>query len=386
MNRRTFLASTLGLGLSSLAAGCQRPWSGDSGLAILAGSVPGQLVQAFQRQPQPSQASALSVVEKDSLIELYRLLQTWHGQTKEDPANPSTAGNPAPKTAQWVTQADTWLAPAIQQGLIQPIATEALDRWPQLPEPWPSLVRRNAQGKVDDGGNVWGIPYRWTPLAILYDQRSLAARANPVQGWNDLQRPEWNQRLMLPDDERLVIGLALKALGASANVSDPAAIAGIEDFLAQLHRQVRWYNATHTLKALVIGDAAAAVGWLDDLRPIAQRYRHLHLVIPAEGTLASADLWVRPSVAPEPGPLAVDWLNFCLSETFTEQMAIYGQGLTPWHWGAAAADLPPTFQTAAGMLADTTGLANSEFLLPLDPAAQSQFTDLWQRLRTSGIG
>ncbi|MFH7243582.1 MAG: extracellular solute-binding protein [Spirulina sp.] len=387
MNRRIFLASTLGLTLSSLAAGCQRPWSGDLGIAALAESVPGQLVQAFQRQAQQAQAGQVSVVAKDSLIDLYRLLQTWHQQAeKSSEEGASDSQNTASRTAQWVTQADTWLAPAIQQRLLQPIPTDALDRWPQLPEPWPALVRRNAQGQADSGGDVWGIPYRWTPLAILYDQRSLGATADPIQGWDDLRRPEWNQRLMLPDDERLVIGLALKALGTSANASDLAAVSGLEDFLAQLHRQVRWYNATHTLKALVIGDAAATVGWLDALLPIAQRYRHLRLVIPDEGTLASADLWVRPSVAPDPSPLAMDWLNFCLSETFTEQMAIYGPGLTPWHWGAAAADLPPTFQPAAGLLERTTGLANSEFLLPLDPSAQAQFTDLWRRLRTGAMG
>ncbi len=386
MNRRTFLASTVGLTLSSLAAGCQRPWSGDLGIAVLADSVPGQLVQAFQRQVQQAQAGQVSVVAKDSLLELYQLLQTWQQQAKKaSEGDAAAASNKTARTAQWVTQADPWLTPAIQQGLIQPIPTASLDRWPQLPEPWTALVRRNAQGQADGSGEVWGIPYRWTPLAMLYDQRSLGTNAAPIQGWDDLRRPEWNQRLMLPDDERLVIGLALKALGASANAPNPSAVPGVEDFLAQLHRQVRWYNATHTLKALIIGDATAIVGWLDALLPIAKRYRHLRLVIPAEGTLASADLWVRPSVAPDPSALALDWLNFCLSETFTEQMAIYGQGLTPWHWGAAA-DLPPTFQPAAGLLESTTGLANSEFLLPLDPAGQAQFTDLWRRLRTGLIG
>ena len=385
MNRRNFLVSTLGLILTSLAASCQRLGVGDLNLALLAGSVPGQLVQAFQRG-HASQSGQVSVVAKDSLLELYRLLQTWHGQTQADGADstatPSTPPRTAPRTAQWVTQADTWLAPAIQQGLIQPIATDALERWPQLPDPWPALVRRNAQGFADPSGEVWGIPYRWTSLAILYDQRTLGAKADPVRGWADLRRPEWNQRLMLPDDERLVIGLALKALGASANAADLAAIPDLEDFLTQLHRQVRWYDSTHSLKALVVGDAAVTVGWVDALLPIAKRYRHLNLVIPAEGTLASADLWVQPSAVPESSSLATDWLNFSLSDAFTEQMAIYGQGLTPWLWGAAVADLPPAFQPEAGLLGDITGLTQGEFLRPLPAAAQAQYTTLWQRIRT----
>lgn len=373
MNRRNFLASTLGLTLTSLAAGCQRFGSGDLGLAILAGSVPGQIVQAFQ-QTQTAPAGRVSVVAKDSLLDLYRLLQTWQGLTQANAA--------PPQPAQWVTQADTWLAPAIQQGLIQPLATEALSRWPQLPDPWPTLVRRNAQGFVDQAGAVWGIPYRWTPLAILYDQRRLGGDADAVKGWADLLRPEWSQRLMLPDNERLVIGLALKALKASANASNLTAIAEVEPFLTQLHRQVRWYSATHSLKALLVGDATAVVGWLDALLPVARRYRHLNLVVPAAGTLAIADLWVQPSTAPEPSPMATDWLNFCLSDPFTAQMSIYGAGLTPWHWGAATVDLPPALQPGAGLLDDSTGLARGEFLWPLPPTVQAQYTDLWRRIRS----
>ncbi|QQE64081.1 hypothetical protein GFS31_07540 [Leptolyngbya sp. BL0902] len=378
MHRRTFLASTVGVTLASLAAGCQRWPSGSLVLATLTGSVPGQLVQAFQRQIQSSSGDQVSVVARDSLLELYGLLQTWHGTTQANPA-PSTA---PPIAAQWVTQADTWLAPAIQQELIQPITTDTLERWPQLPDTWPALVRRNAQGLPDAAGEVWGIPYRWTPLAILYDRRTLGARVAPVQGWADLLRPEWNQRLMLPNDERLVIGLALKALNLSANTLDLATIPELDAFLTQLHRQVRWYNATQSLKALIIGDAAAIVGWLDALLPVAQRYRHLTLAIPTEGTLASADLWVQPSAAPAPSPLAIDWLNFCLSDSFTEQMAIYSQGLTPWHWKAASSELPPAFQSAADLIRSLDGLAQSEFLSPLPNDAQAQYADLWQRLRT----
>ncbi|MEB3288443.1 MAG: extracellular solute-binding protein [Leptolyngbya sp.] len=378
MNRRIFLARTLGLTLTSLAAGCQRLSRGDLGLAMLAGSVPGQAVQAFQRS-QPAPSGQVSVVAKDSLLELYRLLQDWQTQVAASP----TAPKAAPKVAQWVTQADTWLAPAIQQGLIQPISLETLDRWPQIPGAWPALVRRNAQGFADETGETWALPYRWTPLAILYDHRTLGSEADPMQRWADLLRPAWQQRLMLPDDERIVIGLALKAFNASANTPDLAAVLDLEDFLTQLHRQVRGYNATHSLKALIMGDATAVVGWLDDLLPVAQRYRHLSLMVPAEGTLASADLWVRPRGAPPLDDLATAWLNFCLSATFVEQLGIFGPGLSPWHWGAAPADLPPAFQPAAGLLPSTTGLENSEFLLPLPPASQAQYRQLWQRLRTT---
>jgi putative spermidine/putrescine transport system substrate-binding protein len=376
MNRRTFLASTVGLGLAALAAGCQTAVSGDLTLALLAGSVPVQLIQAFQRQQ--AEIGRVAVLTKDSLLQLYALLQTWQAQS-----NPETEDTPAAATrpmADWVTQADYWLASAIQQELIQPIDPASLERWAQLPTVWPQLVRRDRQGGVDPNGSVWGIPYRWTGLAILYDSQQL--KGSPIQSWNDLLQPALAQRLLLPDHPRLVLGLGLKALNASANQEDPAAVAGLADFLTQLHGQVRWYSSEHTLKTLVVGDAVAMVGWLDTMLPVLNQYRNLRVAIPNDGTLASADLWVQPSGAPPATPLATDWLNFCLEEDFATQMAIYTQGLSPWLWGAGADQVPDLLQPQAALFTQAEVLERSEFLYPLSPTAQANYDALWQRMRT----
>jgi putative spermidine/putrescine transport system substrate-binding protein len=374
MNRRTFLASTVGVSLAALAAGCQPAVSGDLILALLAGSVPVQLIQAFQRQQ--AEVGKVGVVAKDSLLALYTLLQSWHKQAAETEA----AGSSTPQrtVANWVTQADYWLTSAIQQGLIQPIDTQSVERWLQLPAVWPQLVTRNDQGLIDETGHVWGIPYRWTVLAILYDARRFKGS---LQTWNDLLQPALTRQVLLPDHPRLVLGLALKALGASANHEDPASVAGLEDFLTKFQAQVRWYNSQHTLKSLIIGDATAIVGWLDAILPVAAQYRNLRLAIPPEGTLASADLWVTPSRAEASTQLATDWLNFCLTDEFKTQMAIYTQGLSPWLWGASADQLPDGLQAQEALFKSSTLLPQSEFVLPLRSSTQAKYDALWQQLR-----
>lgn len=402
MNRRTFLASTLGLSLSAWLAGCQARLSGELVLAMLQQSVPPQLLRVFQRQM--ADQGRMAVVVKNSLADIFALLQDWQRRALQAPESPEAerpqanadvptteaqtpeaqAGNGSaqidPTQARWVTQTDFWLAAAIQQELIQPIATESLDRWEQLPGVWPQLVRRDRQGFPADAGPVWGIPYRWTALAILYDRDRLP---QGIQGWNDLLQPDLTQRLLLPDHPRLVLGLGLKALGTSANQLAPDMVPGLEDFLAQLHRQVRWYNSEHTFKALITGGAIAVVGWLDAMLPLARRYRNLAIAIPAEGTLTSADLWVQPSHSPPDSPLANQWLNFCLSDDFSEQLAIYGQGLSPWRWAMAANAIPEPLQTQADLFTDPDLLARSDFLMPLPAEAQAQYDALWQRMRLS---
>ncbi len=378
MNRRTFLAGTVGVSLAALAAGCQPVVTGDLSLALLAGSVPVQLIQAFQRQQ--AEAGKVGVLAKDSLLALYSLLQSWH-QKDQDTSNTSGSQRQESGVANWVTQADYWLASAIQQGLIQPIETAAVERWSQLPPLWPQLVTRDEQGQLNETGKVWAMPYRWTVLAILYDAGRFKGS---LETWNDLLQPALARQLLLPDHPRLVLGLALKALGASANHEDPTAVAGLEDFLTQLQGQVRWYNSEHTLKSLIIGNATAVVGWLDAMLPVAEQYRHLRIAVPTQGTLASADLWVKPSRAQAPDPLATDWLNFCLSDDFTHQMAVYSGGLSPWLWGTAAEQLPDGLQAQKAIFESPTVLEQSEFLLPLTSTAQARYDDLWQQLRTAG--
>ncbi|HIK43405.1 MAG TPA: extracellular solute-binding protein [Leptolyngbyaceae cyanobacterium M65_K2018_010] len=373
MHRRTFLTSSLGISLAALGAGCQRTPTGDLTLALLAGSVPVQLIQTFQRQQ--ADLGQVAIMAKDSLLQLYTLLQTWHTPAAAAAATPTAI-------AHWVTQADYWLAPIIQQGLIQPIQTDDLERWSQLPGVWPPLVRRDRQGWVEARGAVWGLPYRWTVLAMLYDTHRLDT---PLQSWSDLLQPALTRRLMLPEHPRLVLGLALKALGASANSADPRAVKGLESFLASLQQQVRWYNSDHSLKALAAGDGAAVVGWLDALLPVMKRYRHLQVAIPPEGTLASADLWVQPSRAQAAQPLATDWLNFSLAADFTTQMAVYSQGLSPWLWDTPGNQWPAVLQDQAKLLTQPGLLERSEFLEPLPPTAQARYDQLWEQMRRSTL-
>ncbi|MFM7324634.1 MAG: extracellular solute-binding protein, partial [Nodosilinea sp.] len=267
-----------------------------------------------------------------------------------------------------------------QQSLIRPIDPRSLGEWSTLAPVWSPLVGQGAQAAAGAEEAIWGVPYRWTVLGILYDTDRLKLDMR-IQGWGDLLQPQIQQRLMVPDQDRLVVGLGLKALGSSANTPDLGTVQGLEDWLAKLHRQVRWYSSQHTLKALITGDAWVVVGWLDALLPVLAQYPNLRLVIPQEGTLASADLWLRPQGAAPPGPLDWDWLNFCLSQNFATTLGIYNQALAPWIWGLSADHLPTAWGRYGDRLEASTVLTQSEFLQPLSPSVQAAYAALWQQLR-----
>ncbi|TVQ08494.1 MAG: extracellular solute-binding protein [Leptolyngbya sp. DLM2.Bin27] len=373
MNRRTFLAGTSGVALAALATGCQRSANADLRLAMVTNSVPAQLLRAFQQRSD--QSGRVAVVPQESLLELYALLQRWQ----------QPEGARLPPVADWVSLADYWLAPAIRQGLVQPVEVAALTHWDDLAAVWPDLVRRSADGTPSAAGNIWAVPYRWSHLVLLYDPARLPRDSAALTTWADLLRPELARRVILPDHPRLVLGLAQKALGHSANGEDPAAVAGLEPFLADLHQQVRVYDSSRYLESLIIGDATAVVGWSDDVLPMLRQYRNLAAAVPPEGTLLSAQLWVQPAIAPDSSTVGLDWLDFCLQDDFVAQLAIFGEGISPRLWGVEPGQLPEPLQQPAGVVLAPQVASQSEFLLPLNAETEARYTDLWQAMRSADL-
>ncbi|MGG6238011.1 extracellular solute-binding protein [Nodosilinea sp. AN01ver1] len=370
MNRRSFLAG--GLTVTALLAGCQRVSGPSLRLAMLANAIPAQLLNAFQQLPQ---GSNIAVTPEESLVELYGLLQQWHGQSAATLS-----------TADWLSLADYWLAPAIRQELVQPLEVSALTHWDELAAVWPELVRRSAAGRLSPDGSIWAVPYRWSHLVVLYDRDRLPRSSAPLATWADLLRPELRRRLVLPNHPRLVLGLAQKALGASANTEDPAAVEGLALFLADLQNQVRVYDSDHYLEMLLIGDATAVVAWSDDALPLLKQYRNLAVAVPPEGTLLSAQLWVRPqaiaSVSEQTASTALSWLDFCLDADFATQLAIFGQGTSTRLWGIERSQLPEPLQMPPALALAPDVADQSEFLLPLSAAAEARYSQLWQSLRS----
>jgi putative spermidine/putrescine transport system substrate-binding protein len=369
INRRCFLAATGGIALGGLLNGCQRAAGTDLRLAMLTNALPPQLIQSFQRD----QGGDVAVNPQNSLRSLFSLLQRWHNQPDQPGLSPP---------ADWVSLPDYWLAPAIRQRLVQPVAVAELSHWPELPTVWPDLVRRDRDGLPSLEGSPWAVPYRWSHLVIIYNPDRLPPGVAPLTSWADLLRPELTRRVLLPDHPRLVLGLAQQAVGASANGPDPAAVADLPNFLDQLHQQVRAYDSNHYLEALIIGDATAVVGWSDEALPLLRQYRHLAAAVPAAGTLLSTQLWVQPAGLADPAPLADPWLDFCLGPDFATQLAIFGQGTAPRLWGVPSEQLPEALGRSPQLVLPPVVADQSEFLLPLTAAAEARYLDLWKALRS----
>ena len=381
--RRTFLTAAT-LVVSQLLFSCGQTRSA-SQVRLLKGSVPAQILKEFQRQIEKT--TELNFLQSEQLADLFKLLETWKKQQTALEPEPSGWSLPfqnrsSVPVADLVTLGDFWLAPAIQQGLIRPLTLNL--QWELLDPEWQTLVRRDRQGQPDPQGEIWAAPYRWSTLMIAYQPEKFKSLGWVPKDWSDLWRPELKGHLSLPDSPRTVIGLALKKLGQSAHLQDLTTVPSLTSELQALHQQVKFYSSDAYIQSLSLGDTWVTVGWSNEILPTIERDRTLAALIPATGTLLTADLWVHPATA-QPSPaqsaLLLKWINFCWQPKIATQLSLLSSAASPLFKGKQSIETPTSLQQKPLLLPPAAVLQRSEFLLPLTAASSEQYRRQWLKMR-----
>jgi putative spermidine/putrescine transport system substrate-binding protein len=387
IKRRSLLAGAGALALAQLLAGCSRRGNADLRVRLLEGSIPVQLLRAFQRDlEQPT----LDFSPRPQLSDLYDLLQTWKETGEPDQAGwreqiPFLNRNRQPTIADLVTLGDYWLAPAIRQGLIQPLQLEDLPEWEKLPPRWQELVRRDRQGQLDPEGELWAAPYRWGSAVLAYRVEEFEELGWTPTDWQDLWRPELEGYVSLLDSPRAVVGLTSRKLGQSFNPTDLGEELQAE--LQALHQQVKFYSSDSYLQPLMLGDTWVALGWSGDVLPVVERDRRIAAVVPESGTILTADSWVRPAAAASITrtgselTLVEQWINFCWQRQNAINLSLLGSAASPVLTTLDRSELPDPIQQNSVLLPTAEILEQSEFLEPLSEEAIAQHRRLWTEVR-----
>ena len=417
LTRRSLLFGTTTLILSQFLLGCD---SGDAALKIrvLENSLPPQLFKEFQQQVGKL---PLSFSQSKQLADLFELLQTWQkpqGNPKQIavPSFVPLIGDKSVPPSDLVTLGDYWLASAIQQKLIQPLPLQDIPEWQQLPEVWQNFARRDAQGNVGSANvgsadaQLWAAPYRWGTLMMVYRPDKFESLGWTPTDWSDLWRSPLKGHISLPDSARAVIGLTLKKLGRSLNLADPQSVTNLPSELQLLQQQVKFYSSKSYLQPLILEDTWLAVGWSHEILPILKRERQLAGVVPQSGSILTADLWVRPAIAPTTNTGTSDrlslmkkWIGFCWQPQIATQLSLLSSATSPLFFGKTAVsktavakaavgktdslleNLPESLRQARATIDDAEIQQRSEFLLPLTINSLDQYRHFWTTMRKTAV-
>ena len=380
MDRRSFLIGTGTVALNQILAGCGNQNQATLNVKFLKGSVPNQVVKAFRTSIK--QSAKLEFATVAQLENLFEDLQSWQQKDKQPDKErsliPGISWQQSTKAPDILTIGDYWLAPSIEQKLIQPLDPTLLQQWSNLPRRWQELVTRNERGQPDEQGKVWAAPYRWGCTMIAYNRDKFQSLGWQPKDWGDLWREECKGRISLLNHPREVIGLTLKALGKSYNTENLNQVPDLEQQLRRLHQQVKFYSSDTYLQPLILEDTWLAVGWSNDLLPVIQRYRQFDAVIPTSGTALWADLWVLPSSTASQ-PLNQNWIDFCWQPQIAQQISLLSKANSPIPVELNGASIQAKLRPL--LIPNPQIFQRSEFLLPLSVQARQQYQSLWQAVR-----
>jgi spermidine/putrescine transport system substrate-binding protein len=223
------------------------------------------------------------------------------------------------------------------------------------------------------------VPYFWGTLGIAY--RSDLIDEAP-SSWMDLFKPTESMRgkIGMIEDSMDTFGMALKALGYSANSIDPEALNEAESLLMAQKPYVGsyLYVGLGEDSALVSGDIVMTMIYSGDALMVQEHDENIQYVVPKEG----GNIWVDYLTVMESSTkkdLAWAFINFLNEPENAAQLAEFVYGPTPNT--AAEKLLPAEFLEDENIYPNDDVVARSEFYQPIRGRALKKRAMAYARLR-----
>lgn len=174
----------------------------------------------------------------------------------------------------------------------------------------PNRVHLHPRWQTDSAISRYAVPYLWGTLGIAYRYDKYP---HDVSSWMELFKPrqELKGKIMMINDSREVIGLALKALGYSYNSTDSKQLREAERLLLGQRPYVGHfgYLDLDETSSLVTGDIWMAMVYNGDGITLSEVHDGIRFVVPDEGT----NVWVDYLAVMEKSTrkaLAYQFINF----------------------------------------------------------------------------
>jgi spermidine/putrescine transport system substrate-binding protein len=231
---------------------------------------------------------------------------------------------------------------------------------------------------VNDATASHALPFAWGTLGIAYRADLVK---EPPASWAALFRPAANVcgKILVGDDPRELIAIALKATGHSANAVDPEAYRDAEHLLIEQRKCVAGYHYTGVAADtdLPTGKAWAAMAYSSDAAWLRALNPNIRFIVPREGGLIWADYLVVLSSSRQKA-LAIALLAFISEPAISARLALYNKAGTP---NTRARDLlPAAIRQDASIYPSSTALRASELVGELPPAVVSLRNQIFARI------
>lgn len=227
-----------------------------------------------------------------------------------------------------------------------------------------------------DPSYAYNVPYMFGSAGITY-RKDLVTNFEPSYAMFD--RADLKGKMVMLDDPRETIGMALKSLGYSLNTTDDAQLAQAGDVVIRWKKNLAKFDNEQYKNGIASGEFSVAVGYSGDVRQVMAEQKDVTYVAAKEGIPLQVDEFVIPVGAPN-ADLAHKYIDFMHRPDVAAANMMFVFYLCP---NKVAYDkLPPDFKADPTVFLPADVLAKSESILDLGEL-NKKYTALWDKIKAA---
>ncbi|BAK99265.1 spermidine/putrescine ABC transporter spermidine/putrescine-binding protein [Oscillibacter valericigenes Sjm18-20] len=187
-----------------------------------------------------------------------------------------------------IIPSDYMISRLIDEGMLAPLN---FDNIPNAADVDPQFLN-----PAYDPDNAYSVPYMWGTVGIIYNTTMVD---EAITSWDALFDPKYAGQVLMINNSRDAIGVALKDLGYSYNTTDQAQITEAVNLLIQQKKDgiVQAYVMDEIFDKLEGGEAAIGVYYAGDYLTMHDNNPDLTFVVPSEGSNIFTDAMCIPAGA-----------------------------------------------------------------------------------------
>lgn len=226
-----------------------------------------------------------------------------------------------------------------------------------------------------DLGNQYSIPLIWGATGIFYNQSLLN---NPPKTWKALWDRHLQGQLMLPDDSREVLSIALMALKRSPNDHNPRHIWAAYQKLLALIPNIKLF-ASDGIQAMIIDeDAIVGAAWNGDAFKAQAENQTIQFIYPDDGFVIWIDCLAIPLNPPHLNE-AYQFIDYMLKAQTAAHIALQeGHAITN---RAGIALLPEAIQNNPNIYPSDAILKRGHVQQDISDETLALYNQYWQAFK-----
>lgn len=176
-----------------------------------------------------------------------------------------------------IIPSDYMISRLIDEDMLEPLDFDNIPNY--------SLIDGSLKGMAYDPDNTYSVPYMWGTIGIIYDPTVVGE----VDSWSALFDEKNEGNILMFDNSRDAMAIALKYLGYSMNSTDKTELNEAYELLKQQKPILQGYVMDQIFDKLESGEAAIGAYYAGDYLTMHDENPNLKFCIPKEGSNVFVD-------------------------------------------------------------------------------------------------